>query len=313
VADLHTERAKVFADEVPEDEAFERYATPAQRVDAAARLARVVDRDALGIPTPSPEIRARLFAAHAPIWAIETRSEADRPGVLKIDPDGDPFADTRQPVEYRRLSWTRFDGEILLQLTYQLWFPERPSQQWLDPYAGHLDGILWRVTLGPDGAPIAYDSIHPCGCYYHLLPTEGWRTREVAPDQAPVASPVTVSPPDPGERTLVALESADHYLRAVATTDRTTSARDLAPLQLERLRSLPHPGGGSESAFDEDGLIPSSARLERFFLWPLGVPSAGAMRQWGNHAIAFIGRRHFDAPYLLERLLERQASDDKTH
>jgi len=35
----------------------------------------------------------------------------------------------------------------------------------------------------------------------------------------------------------------------------------------------------------------------------MGVPSAGAMRQWGTHAVAFLGKRHFDEPRLLEKLL----------
>lgn len=33
----------------------------------------------------------------------------------------------------------------------------------------------------------------------------------------------------------------------------------------------------------------------------MGVPEPGAMRQWGRHATAFVGRRHFDDPWLLER------------
>ena len=44
--------------------------------------------------------------------------------------------------------------------------------------------------------------------------------------------------------------------------------------------------------------------LERFFFWPTGVRSAGAMRQWGRHATAFVGRRHFDDADLLERRFE---------
>jgi hypothetical protein len=31
------------------------------------------------------------------------------------------------------------------------------------------------------------------------------------------------------------------------------------------------------------------------------------MRQWGRHATAFIGRRHFDEPWLLERYFEIDA------
>ncbi len=306
VEDLHAERTEVFARETPDDPAIERYAVPTRDVAAPEQLARDITRDALGIPQPQPTTRAQLFAAHAPVWAIETRSDADRPGVLKLDAEDRPYADTGKPVEYRRLSWTRFQGDILLQLTYQLWFPERPSQQWLDPYAGHLDGIIWRVTLGPSGEPIAYDSIHPCGCYYHLLPAEGWQRRPVADDQEPVLSPITVSPPGPAERTVVTVEASTHYLRAVETAPQPAKGQMLAPLQTQRLRSLPRAEGGSASAYAQDGLIPSSARLERFFLWPLGVPSAGAMRQWGHHAIAFVGRRHFDDPDLLEPLLERE-------
>jgi hypothetical protein len=35
-----------------------------------------------------------------------------------------------------------------------------------------------------------------------------------------------------------------------------------------------------------------------------GVPSAGAMRERGRHATAFIGRRHFDEATLLDNLFE---------
>jgi hypothetical protein len=35
--------------------------------------------------------------------------------------------------------------------------------------------------------------------------------------------------------------------------------------------------------------------------WPLGIRAAGAMRQWGRHATAFVGRRHFDEALLLDR------------
>jgi hypothetical protein len=35
--------------------------------------------------------------------------------------------------------------------------------------------------------------------------------------------------------------------------------------------------------------------------WPMGVPSAGTMRQWGHNATAFLGRRHFDDADLIER------------
>jgi len=36
----------------------------------------------------------------------------------------------------------------------------------------------------------------------------------------------------------------------------------------------------------------------------MGVPDPGEMRQWGHHAIAFIGQRHFDDPDLIERFFD---------
>jgi hypothetical protein len=66
------------------------------------------------------------------------------------------------------------------------------------------------------------------------------------------------------------------------------------------------PNGAKRSLYDEDGIIDASARAERFLLWPYGVNSPGAMRQWGTHAIAFIGKRHFDDPFLIEHLIAKE-------
>ena len=70
------------------------------------------------------------------------------------------------------------------------------------------------------------------------------------------------------------------------------------------LLSLPDGAGGRRSLFGEDGIVRGTERLERFFLWPAGVKSPGAMRQWGRHATSFVGRSHFDDPRMLERLFE---------
>jgi hypothetical protein len=55
-------------------------------------------------------------------------------------------------------------------------------------------------------------------------------------------------------------------------------------------------------------MIPGTQRPERFFFWPMGIASAGQMRQWGRHATAFVGRRHFDDPYLLDRYFTLSAA-----
>jgi hypothetical protein len=59
-------------------------------------------------------------------------------------------------------------------------------------------------------------------------------------------------------------------------------------------------GVRQQSLYGPDGLVAGTGRSERFLLWPMGVPSAGAMRQWGHHATMFVGRRHFDDPGMVE-------------
>ncbi len=51
-------------------------------------------------------------------------------------------------------------------------------------------------------------------------------------------------------------------------------------------------------------MIAGSERGERWFFWPMGIESAGQMRQWGHHATAFVGRRHFDDPLLFDAYFE---------
>jgi hypothetical protein len=51
--------------------------------------------------------------------------------------------------------------------------------------------------------------------------------------------------------------------------------------------------------------VQGSERGERVYFWPMGIREPGAMRIWGRHATAFVGRRHFDDPDLLERYFRR--------
>ena len=82
-----------------------------------------------------------------------------------------PAVNIGHPTVYRRLAFTRYGERILIQLVYTIWFPERPQQSSLDLLAGSLDGLVFRVTLDPRGAPLVYDTIHPCGCYHMFFPT----------------------------------------------------------------------------------------------------------------------------------------------
>jgi hypothetical protein len=107
-----------------------------------------------------------------------------------------------------------------------------------------------------------------------------------------------------GERVVLRIESRTHYLQRVLTEkDSTTNL--IYQMQDERtLTRLVRPSGGTRSAYGGDGLIAGSERGERWFFWPMGIESAGQMRQWGRHATAFVGRRHFDDPLLFDAYFE---------
>ena len=111
----------------------------------------------------------------------------------------------------------------------------------------------------------------------------------------PAALPAT----ERGQRLAVRLASATHHVTGIAAPS-VLPTRRYELRDENELRSLPLPGGGSRSLYAADGLVRGTERAERFLFWPMGIASAGAMRQWSHHATAFVGRRHFDDPNLLD-------------
>jgi len=275
-------------------------ASTAQTAGSATSLVRMPP-DVLGVPQPDDTTLDALFDTHAPVWIVDEADANDRIGRVVLDAAGDPTVDVSQPTVYRRLAHTRVGDWTLLQLVYSVWFPARSKSGPLDLLGGELDGIVWRTTLAPDGGVLMHDSIHSCGCYHQFFPM---------PRAHPLASPpgieegafipqrldVSAAPP------VLRIAARTHYLQRVLSVGTPEDdARVLQAAADDELRSLPLPGGGRRSAFGPDGIVAHSARGERYLFWPMGVRNAGAMRQWGRHATAFVGRRHFDEARLLER------------
>ena len=280
--------------------------------DPAAALA-AAPRDALGVPQPAPALLQRLLLQHAPVLELAQAGAYDEPGRALPLPGGGWTLDTSQPTLYTRVAHTLVQGQPALQLVYLAWFSERPPRGAIDLLAGRWDGLVWRVTLGADGRPLLYDSIHACGCYHLFFPTAALRPRPppgagiewvFAPAPAPVLQP--------GQRVVLRLDSASHYLVGV----RADEPRAHTGYQLREeddLRAMPllPPASATTSAtapwhslYGPDGLLAGSERAERWFFWPMGVRSAGTQRQWGHHATAFVGRRHFDDADLIDRRFE---------
>lgn len=270
---------------------------------AAAWLSQV---DALGVPRLDDARWQRLAQAHLPQWLVETAGDYDRPGAVVLG-EAAPTVDPAQPVTYFRPAYTRFGGEVLAQLVYTVWFSERPPQGRVDSYSGALDGVVWRVTLDRAGRPLVYDTIHPCGCYHYVFPAQPlarkpqggvWDEPKLFPQQELPAAPFAIR-----------IQSGTHYVRRLVPLGAAaeTQVRDYTLLPYATLLSLPDgqgSEGGTRSLFCEDGLVCGTERFERFWLWPAGIESAGAMRQWGRQATSFVGKSHFDDPDLLERMFE---------
>lgn len=182
-------------------------------------------------------------------------------------------------------------------------------QQRTDPIkaACDVDGIVWRVTLNSAGEALVYDSMHACGCFHMFFPTDKVVARDLPETlDKTLFAPQSASSVGPGQRVALRIESGTHYLQRVSLTSEAPVANAVSyQLHDERgLTALPRRAGGSRSAYDQDGFIPGTERAERWFFWPMGIESAGQMRQWGRHATAFIGRRHFEDPLLFDAYFE---------
>lgn len=270
----------------------------------------VLQRDALGVLLPDVTQMGQLLAQHAPIWAVDTVGDFDRPGRPFFEARHQPRVDESQALTYNYASLTRIGGEPHLQLNYLMWFDARPKVGVLDTLGGRLDGLIWRVTLDSRGRVLLYDSVHACGCYQLYFNSPHLRLRgetETWPEPPLVMAPA----PDlrPRARPVLWVSSAAHYLQGLSSSTVETLAdlgagQDASEYVFEdytALYGVPHPKG-KRSLFDRHGVVRGSERSERLYLWPMGIRSPGAMRERGRHATAFIGRRHFDDADLVDQL-----------
>ncbi len=268
----------------------------------------------LGIPDITGSVLMRMAEAYAPVFAVEETSSADKVGRPYWGSQrATPLTDPSDPVVYIRLAHTRMDGKVLPQLVYTVWFPERPRESPLDILGGALDGLVWRVTLDREGRPLVYDSFHSCGCYHLFFPTDLVQRVPVSEDgdlrEEPL-TPMQAPQLQEGERLVLHLASGSHYLRGLSTTPSWEDAKALRVVDEHAapefgLRSFATDETTRRSLFSPDGIVAGTERTERFILWPMGISSPGAMRQWGTHATAFVGTRHADDPYILDEAFKR--------
>ncbi|MGB5745613.1 MAG: hypothetical protein WBM69_01445 [Desulfobacterales bacterium] len=274
---------------------------------SASDILKTAGRDAIGIPEYSSKDQQILFDFFAPVWEVQTEGNFDRIGTPFWTADKNPAIDTDRPISFQRLSFTRFEGKILTQLNYVVWFPARPKESAFDIYGGFLDGLIYRVTLDGDGQALLYETVHSCGCYHKFYPTDCLRVlKKSAYAEKPLVLKAPAADPD-SVRMVVALETRTHYVKSLYTLPREmkTESVSYSFADYDQLRSLKYSEHEQRSFFREDSIVNESERLERYILWPTGVLSPGAMRQWGRHSVAFVGKRHFDDPDLIENIFQR--------
>lgn len=272
-----------------------------------------------GIPLFNQTQYEQLARHFAPNFLIDESNDTDKIGHPVWSSTDMPSLDTTRAVSFVRLEYTWFKESILPQLVYTIWFPERPKQSNWDILGGVLDGIMWRVTIANDGTPLIADSIHPCGCYHLFFPSndiikntdslkqgtlsEGIETPQILPEYSTA------------DRLTLFIASKTHYLSSLSIEEKINDGWKKRSYELivnnktpdMSLRSMPLVSGDFKSLYDTEGIVRGTERAERWLLWPMGIKSPGAMRQWGKHATAFVGRRHFDDPFLLDQAFIRKS------
>lgn len=271
--------------------------------EEVSQIIKASSQNALNIPEPSKRNIQKLFNTFAPIFEIDTVTNDDQIGQVVLTNNMLPKINVDSATVYQHISYTRIASQILLQLNYSIWFPARPKKSTFDMLGGQLDGITWRVTLLPDGEPLLFDTIHNCGCYHLFFPTQHATVSNQTPslEESVFIPQKLFTPSISAKKVVIRIANSSHYIERVYFNSAT--AHKTKPYQFmesKTLRSLKFNNGERHSLFGQDGVIHSSKRGERYLFWPMGIPNPGAMRQWGHHATAFVGRRHFDDARLFE-------------
>jgi hypothetical protein len=256
----------------------------------------------LKVPQLTNTQLSSLFALHSPRFTIELEDDNDLIG-QPVWRDNEVTTNSDSPTVYTLPSFTRFGTSNLLQLNYVVWFSERKPTTLFDLFAGEIDSLIWRVTLDEQGRALLFDSIHSCGCYHkYFVVADDVAAKKPALSEEP-ANIFNLTNINSEAGVHIRLTANEHYVVGV-NNDVLPSARPYLLADYGRLSNL-NDHGRSKSMFSPSGIIINSKRLERYTLWPTGIKSVGAMRQWGTHATGFVEQQHLDDATLLDRYFLR--------
>jgi hypothetical protein len=230
-----------------------------------------------------PQTADDVLARYAPAFVVgqyePTYNRIGTPSA-RIAEEGDEeiFVDPAKPAIYAERQMFHTERGVYTNLVYRVHFERVPFPH---TTAGRNPGMLAIVTLDERERPVLFTTVHSCGCYNAVIPTnylpreclpEGWSTegQEVHGEKLPG---VLQFPAEPvaGLRVVVELRDEVHRVRGVSLQDATgeswpheSIATPLRPMA--DLEALPLPGGGATSFFHESGMKRGLVRDNRKIL-----------------------------------------------
>jgi hypothetical protein len=270
--------------------------------DARDRLFMQASRDAFGLPEWTAEEVAHLAEMFAPVITQDVAEDYDRFGAVGWHQERVTI-DHDHPLVYYYLSHAFTEGEPVVQMNYALWYSERAGENAPSIERGPLDGLTFRITFDSTGAWVMADVMNNCGCYHFFIPDKA-RVAEVIVKEHEIEPLVPAWLPEgaPPQRIDLRVNSGWHQVQHVGVESQdNTRAVSYSLMPYSALESLPSKNGARTSAFNAEGIMKDSWRIEPYIFFSMGIPKVGYMRQRGHHAIKMVGREHFSNPYLFDR------------
>ena len=215
-----------------------------------------------------PEQGDRQINRFAPVFLVDDYLvDYNRIGIVRAAAENAPYIDPELPVVYSEQRHFSTDNGDYTNLVYRVHFQEVPDG--FSPYfigAGKNVGLLVVVTLDEQNQPLLFTTVHTCGCYLAIIPTnfleneawpEGWRAerQEIYGESLPSSLDFGDEAFDQ-KRLHVRIRSGDHRVMDVWLNqpDATVQPSTTAFLQpLDDLKRLPVKEEQSTSFYEESG------------------------------------------------------------
>ena len=258
----------------------------------------------LGIPLPSADDQNKILAMFAPLMIQDEVADYDKLGAV-VWTIQQVSVDSARPLMYFYFSHAYLNNTPILQINYVIWYSERSGPNSPRIERGNLDGLTIRVSLDDQGSPFMVDVMNNCGCYHFYAPRKE-RVKRILPSPLAIDAFVPTWLPDefPRQRLAIRVMSGWHQVGHLGSRSIPTDYRPYQFEPYDQLEMLPKANARHESIFNSRGIAKYTERVESDIFIPMGVPQVGRMRQRGHHAIKFVGRAHFDDPYLFNKHFE---------